>query len=264
MFIFIFSIVKKSQQYFLITLSLCISGLLFLLIHPSLISTYNQGIAGITWAKPYFSPAFFVPYFLGTHKNTIFAVILLIISSLGLNTVIYRKPFPLIVTILVFSSGFSLCSTFVYSLFISPIFHVRSLQIVGIAIIVLLSLSIDNFRKRSRTPFVLFLCTIMIVNLALVIQIFPRFPDQFLVSFFPWKRIVNTLETNNIKTIWYRKTQKLPTPLLLWGLQYTLDGKESYPIQKIQFEIFELTTKDEECVLFYDNLLELYSCKPVN
>ena len=265
LFIFIFSIVKKSRKYFLASFSLFISGLLFLLIHPSLISTYGQGIAGIVWAKPYFSPTFFIPYFLGTHKNTFFTVILLIFSSLGLNTIIHRKPFSLIVAVLLFSSGFSLCSTFVYSLFISPIFHVRSLQVVGIAIIVLLGFSIDNFRKRFRTHFILLLCTIMVMNFALILQIFPRSPGQFLVSFFPWKRIINTLDTNNTKIIRYRETfKKLPTPLLLWGLQYTLNGKESYPIRKIQFEEFELTTKDEECVLFYNNLLELYSCKPAN
>lgn len=264
LFIFIFSIVKRSQQYFLITLSLFISGFLFLLIHPSLISTYNQGIARLAWARPFLSPTFFVPYFLGTHKNIFFTVILLIFSSLGLNTVIRRKPFPRIITVLIFSSGLSLCSTLVYSLLVSPIFHVRSLQVVGVAVIVLLGFSIDNFRKHFRTPFILLLCTIIIMNFALIIQILPRSPGQFLVSFFPWKRIINTLDTNNIKTIRYRETQKLPTPLLLWGLQYTLNGKESYPVRKIQFEEFELTTKDEKCVLFYNNLLELYSCKPVN
>jgi len=261
LFFLVFSIVKRNQQSFFITLSLFISGFLFLLIHPSIISTYNRGIAGISWAKPYLSPTFFIPYFLGTHKNTFFTAVLLIFSFLGLNTVIRIKPFSHIVKVFILTSGFSLFSTLIYSLLITPLFHVRSMQIVGITILVLLSFSIHNLRKQFRKPFILILCTIVILNFALVIQIFSRSPGQLLVSFFPWKQVVSNLNTNGIKIIRYRETYQLPSPLLLWGLQYTLNGKESFPIQKIQFGELESATKEEKCVLFYDILLELYSCK---
>jgi len=157
LFIFILSILKRSQQYFLITFSLFISGLLFLLIHPTFISTYKQGIDGITWVRPFLKPTFFVPYFLGTHKNTFFTIVLLIFSFLGLRTLIRLKPFSLIPAVLTFSSAFSASLTLVYSRFVSPLFHVRSLQVLGITTIVLIGLSIHNFRKHFYTPIVLFL-----------------------------------------------------------------------------------------------------------
>ncbi|KKU03977.1 MAG: hypothetical protein UX03_C0006G0007 [Candidatus Woesebacteria bacterium GW2011_GWE1_45_18] len=260
LFFLIFFIIKRNQKYLLITASLFSSGLFFLLIHPSIISTYNQGVAGIAWLKPYLSPAFFVPYFFGTHRNTFFTISLLAFSFLGITYLIRLKKFPFISSILIFSSSFSFLSTLIYSLLVSPIFHVRSLQIIGITTLFLVSFSIYNFRRQLRIFFILLLCTIVITNFILIVKILPRSPGQFLISFFPWKQVVNSLDTYNTTIIRYQETRILPTPLLLWGLQYTLSGKESYPIRKIQFGKLESATKEEKCILFYDSLLELYSC----
>ncbi|MFH1971781.1 MAG: glycosyltransferase family 39 protein [Patescibacteria group bacterium] len=260
LFSLMFSAIKKNQKFFLISLSLLLSGVLFLLIHPSFITTYKQGIEGITWAKPYLSPNFFIPYFLGTHKNVFLTVTFIIFSLLGIKIAVNSKSFPIIVSVLVLSSVFSLCFSLFYSLFFSPLLHVRSLQIVGIALIVLISFPIHYICLNiSKYLFLLFYIVIFI-NFIVVVQTIIFSPGKVLISFFPWKKVVSSLDTKNTKKIQYQINQQLPTPLLLWGLEYTLKGKESFTLKNIELEEIDLPTEDEKCTLFYNNLLELYNC----
>lgn len=256
-----YSIIKKNQKYFLITLSLLLSGVFFLLIHPSFIATYKQGIEGITWAKPYISPAFFIPYLLGTHKNVFLTVTLIIFSLLGMKIAVSHKSFSIIVLVLVFSSIFSLCFTLIYSLFFSPLLHVRSLQIVGITIIVLISFSIHHFCINTSKYLFLVFYIVIFINFILVAQTITISPGRVLISFFPWKKVISSLNIKETKKIQYQVNQQLPTPLLLWGLEYTLKGKESFAMKGIELEEIDLSTRDENCVLFYDSFLKLYSCK---
>lgn len=261
LFSLIFFTIKNNQKYLLVTLSLLLSGVFFLLIHSSFVTTYKQGIEGITWAKPYLLPTFFVPYLLGTHKNVLLTFTLMFFSLLGIKIAFSRKSFSTIVLVLLFSSIFSLCFSLIYSLFFSPLLHVRSLQIVGITIILLISFSIYYFCMNISKYLFLVFYIVIFMNFILVTQTIIISPSKVLVSFFPWKKVISSLDVKNTKKIEYRVSRQLPTPLLLWGLEYTLKGKESFKIKNIKLEEIDLSTKDENCVLFYDSFISLYSCR---
>ena len=124
-------------------------------------------------------------------------------------------------------------------------------------------ISMHYFRNKIQTAFILLFCSIVITNFILVIQRLPYYPNEFnefIVSFFPWKEVIGNVDIKNVKSIRYRETIKLPTRMLLWGLQYTLEGKESYPVRTFQFGKFESIEINGKCSLFYDSILELYGC----
>lgn len=261
LFSFIFSLTKnKNRKYLLITLSLVLSGVLFIIIHPSFLFTYKQGIGGITWAKTYILPNFFIPYLLGTHKNVFLTFIFTALFLFGIKISFNTKPPSTTILVLMFSSLFSLLFSLIYSIFFSPLLHVRSLQVVAITAIVIIGLSIYHLCRNIGKYLYFLFYVVIFINFILAVQTIIASPGKVLVSFFPWKNTINKLDVKNTKVVQYQENQKLPTPLLLWGLEYTLKGKESLPVKKFELEKKNSSKKDENCTLFYDGLLELYNC----
>lgn len=86
---------------------------------------------------------------------------------------------------------------------------------------------------------------------------------QLLFSFFPWKQLRAEVEAGSFNYVVFQRTKKLPTELFVWGLKYTLDGKESLFRKKISFmNIASLSSEEKwDCQLISDSFLAIYGCR---
>ena len=133
-----------------------LSLLSFIAYLPWVIMIKNNiplGIQGITWLKPYISPNFTVPYFLGTHQFFLLIPPILTLIFIGIISIINKIDTDKIaqMSIAVLITGDIL---YLYSIFVTPIFHQRSLQIVGIIILLLTAKGIYYLQKnKSIKPY---------------------------------------------------------------------------------------------------------------
>lgn len=164
--------------------SISVSVSLFALWLPLGVRHFNRGVAGIEWMKSFLSPAFFLPYFLGTHVNYFFTLLFFILVFLGLWAFWRQKEKSQEGGIILFCSGFSLFSSLLFSALFFPVFHLRSLQIVGLAVVFLLALALDwLWRQKKHLAVIVFF--LMMVNFFLVVRIHLVEPGELLVNFFP-------------------------------------------------------------------------------
>jgi hypothetical protein len=254
------AVINRKIKKTILCISTFVSGLVFLVLHPTLMQTYTRGIEGIEWMKPYLNPTFFVPYFLGTHTNWTVTVLFIILFIVGLIRLFTSTNRSIIMGSIIFSTVVSVLGTLLYSYAFTPLFHVRSLQIVGISVIVLIGFAIADIRGSYKTYAYLFLGWIVLLNFAVIVFLIPIRPQQFLISFFQWKNILSHVSLRGNQILRYKALPELPTPILFWGLTYSLKGNESYPPKLIPSGLLQEKTPSEVCTVVYDWNVEIEKC----
>jgi len=180
-------IIKKNTHQRKVLFSLISSVILFLPWLPSLLRYYQSGIEGIAWTKFSLSPSFFVPYFLGSHTNKVFLLPLLMMAIFGLYLLGRERKSMVIFQITLFSALFSTVFAFLFSVLVSPIFHTRSLQIVGINLLFLFGLTLHWLYQKGQHYLFFGVVLLILVNFFFVVRLFFQQPSYLLLNFFPWK-----------------------------------------------------------------------------
>lgn len=141
----------------------------------------NIGLAGIMWIKPYISPVFFLPFFLGTHQYILLTIGFIILCMLGLKPTYDSNQIDEIglLSISTLIIGYIL---YFFSILFHPIFHVRNLQIVGIICILLMSRGI-YFLNRKYHISVHYFYILCILSFWLTIRNIYLFPGIVLLKF---------------------------------------------------------------------------------
>jgi hypothetical protein len=250
------------RESFFMFASTLISAALFLICFPYALTYYSQGVAGIQWMIPYTSPTFYIPFFFGTHTFYLGLLFLGVLFLFGIYILWkqYQKNAQL--HLLTFTTYVSLVGTLLYSLSGQVIFHVRSLQIVALFILIVSAIALQQLYSIRKYVALACLLLVIIVNCYAAVTIIMYQPGRVLISPFPWKNTVETLENTNTTFVVYRQTKKLPTPLLIWGLKYSLDGNETLGNKPIlSLDISHMSYSLAHCKLFSDSLLDIYTCK---
>lgn len=251
-------LIRKNNFFLITTISIFLSIALFLTIYPSVLVTYTRGMGGIEWARPYIAPNFFIPYFFGTHLNKAMTLCFLALSFAGMWYLYKSKVKNQFLLVLFFAASFSLISTLIYSYFFTTIFHLRSLQIVALAIVVIVAFAVSELSSKLSKWFLPLFCLSLLMNSTLLIKTIDVYPGQYLLQFFPWRNVIESNYNSSLKLVKYKVNEDLPTPILLWGLKYTLKGRESYPIRAIKYG--EVDSDDSHCKVFHKSYIDLYRC----
>ena len=250
------------RQYRTLFLSTLISAVLFIGCFPDAFTYYFRGVESIQWMAQYMSPDFVIPYFFGTHilyPALPFLILLFVYGIYILWTQYRRNP---MLQLLTFTAIFSLAASLLYSLSGQIVFHVRSLQIVALYILIISALALHWLYTKHKYIIFAGLLLVVITNCYFVTNIIIHQPRRVLVSPFPWKNIINAIPVSQVNYVAYRQTHELPTPLLLWGLQYTLNGNESLFSKKIpMMDITNTNDSVDSCLLISQSLMDIYACK---
>jgi len=260
-FTLIYIFLKKRDEFFVAFDSFAVSSILFAVTYPTIFLGGLTGVHGIEWMRPFIRADFFIPFFLGSHIAIVFSLIFLLVFIYGTYIFVKKKNYNFGVLAITFSALFSLVFTLVYSYYKTPLFHVRSLQIVGIAIIIFLYFGLSALSKVFKPYLFTTLILCFIFNFIVVNQTLFRSPGSLVIDYFPWRDILNSTDLTGVKTVKYKIVYKLPTPMLLYGLEYTLAGRENIGRQSIKMSEYIETEDNSNCEKFNDNLLDLYKCK---
>lgn len=257
------AMIKKGARHREYFLSALISGALFLFWLPFFLENYQAGIGGIGWMEGHLSLLLAIPYFLGAHQE-IFALPLILTTAFGFYLFWQKNRKKIAFQIILFSAAFSFISSWLFSLFFFPLFHLRSLQIVGLAVVFLSALTIDWLYQKRQYYLVFFVFLLVLMNFFFTFSFFfSKESNQLLLSFFPWKDLKTKIEAGNFDEVVFQKTKKLPTELLFWGLKYTLEGRESLPMRPIPYRDISSAPPEttRECELISESLLAIYGCR---
>ncbi len=255
-----FGLQIKSKFWILLTsyISACI---LFVISIPTIFNTSKGGINGIGWMIRYLNPNFYISFFLGSHTTLLFTIMFSVLFIWGLFYYIHKKTYTFTSLIIFISALLSFVVTMIYSYLYKPLFHVRSLQIIGLSIIILYYYGLSTLPKIIK-PFALlvFICG-FILNFFIVNQILFNSPGSVLIDYFPWRDILNSTDLKSTQVVKYKIYNKLPTPMLLYGLEYTLAGNENVGRKSIKLIQLTNSSDAEQCEPFYSGLMDLYKCK---
>lgn len=253
---------KKSTHTVLIMISFVISACAFLLIHPAVLSSVHRGIDGIVWMRPYLNPFFSLPYFLGSHNQIIPTIGVFFLVGYGAWVFFQKRSSSWEFFIFLAITLSSTLATLLYSFLVSPLFHIRSFQIIGICVILLASTGLSVLYHKQQHLLLFILLFILFINFIYILMNLPLQPGQYLVSFFPWKGIKQELNYQKDHLIYLHPLPESPTPMLLWGLKYTLEGKESLFSPRIPYKVIEnASIIPTNCSRLNSSIIEIYRCK---
>ena len=147
------------------------------------ISRFHEALAVVNWIRFYTSPSFIIHFFLGTaHGINAFFIVLglqFIIGSLYL----LRKKQNVLFYFFPISSIMTLCFTSVFSVFISPILHVRNLQIVGLSVIIIYALCFYWLSEKKYLYAVVIALGIYVANFFFIVNTIFNTPGRLLLKF---------------------------------------------------------------------------------
>lgn len=243
---------NKSHMIALLASLVSCGGLVFYIF-----INFNAGSSGIFWMKNYAHPSFSIPYYLGAHQNILIGLLYFYMSILGFyliinsKTEIFRKIF--------YFAFSSLLFTVIVSSVWRIIFHIRSLQILGICIVIAIAHSIIRIYKLNKYASYTILFIIFINNLFIFSTMYSR-GSYYIVDYFPWKNIIQTIP-KNVTNVLLIPDEKLPSPVFLWGLEYSLKGKETLGSKKFAYKVI---TKNQlpsmRCKELYNIYIGIYTC----
>jgi hypothetical protein len=263
-FSLIYLLIKKDRRFFYLVYSYITSCLLFVLAIPTIFKTSMGGIHGIEWMGRFLDPGFYVPFFLGSHTTLFFTFIFSILFLAGLiNLIRYRLFFPTSSAI-IFSALVSINVTLIYTYFFTPLFHVRSLQIVGLMILIFFYYALIKLPNKIKTYAVPIIILLFVTNFVLVNKTLIYSPGKVIIDFFPWRDILNSSDLKNVSEVRYKINDPLPTQMLLKGLEYTLLGNENIGMSPIKLSEYNDEVDNVGCEKFYNEIMELYKCKNEN
>lgn len=246
------------RSYRPVCLSLMISFGSFFIAYPWFFANLNRGINGITWMKPYISPRYYVPYFLGNFTQQPVFVIL----HLGLLGILLGLTMPKINRVLQLVLGcvcLSLFGSLLYSYFNKPLFHMRSLQIVALGIMFITGLCWQFIRKSIWWSSYALLAA-QVVLFLISIKTILNSPDIVLVEYMNWKQILNDVHADNYVSIDYKVNDVKKALLQPFGLEYSLARKDSWHAQPLKFTRIGDTSRTNACVPLTKSVIEIYGC----
>jgi len=260
-FIMLKGFTSKDAFFKKLFFSLTFSFSFFLLWLPPFLKNYHLGLEGVRWLKPFITPSFLLPYFLGTHLNIWFTFLFLLMGIFGFYLFWQQEKQEFAFQIIFFSALVSSGLTILFSILVSPIFHPRSFQIVGIAIIFLLAL-LFRWLYQRRIIYLLFgIGLLFLGNFFLNLSLFFQQPGSLLLSFLPWREVKKEAEKKGVNYLIIQETQNPLSETRIWGLKYTLEGKESLPSKKIPyFQVSPAFSLEDNCEVEYDEGVRIYGC----
>lgn len=156
------------------------TGLFLLFWFPHMQRYFLQGMGEVAWLTPYTSPSFFIPFFLGAAHGfwPYVGVLSVFVIAGGVLTLPLNNPLPRFLTVA--ASGV-LAAAYIVSVFVSPVLHVRNLQIVGLT--VLLLYAVYFFRISRYKVFALLSIGLYLCNFLLIVHTIFSSPGKLLISF---------------------------------------------------------------------------------
>lgn len=172
---------KNPHRYKNFLLSIIASWLMFAFWMPTFLLTYKDGIEGINWVARFTTPAFFLPYFLGSHINVFISILFLTLSLLGI-LISFRDEVKAAKFFIVAGLVSGLLS-FMSSFFVGSIFHVRNLQIIALMFLLALAICLDWLWKKRSKYLVLIFFLVYFLNFLFVIQMHYHSSGLLLLKF---------------------------------------------------------------------------------
>jgi len=252
---------KRDSKFIYALYSFLISGALFVISYPTILFGGLTGIRGIEWMADYITPIFSVPFFLGSHTTQIFTLVFWILLMYGIYKFIRSRNYNFTVLVIVFSAILSTAAALIYGYFFTPLFHFRSLQILGLMVILFYYFGLVGLPSKIKPYVISVVIFCFLTNFILVNGIIISSPGSVLINYFPWRDILNSTDLRGIKTVRYKIVEPLPTLMLLYGLKYTLEGNENFGRPSIQMMQYNQYDDNSGCIKFNDTLMELYKCK---
>jgi len=244
-------------------LSVLTSAAIFAVLHPTLFLTYHKGFAGIDWIRQYLSPAFILPFFLGSHDSTLMLLGTILLVLLGTRS--YRPATESERISIRFVYFVLMCSliTLDYSYIANPIFHVRSFQILGLIVLFAYASGLSSILKAKRYAVAAVVLVVFSVHAAGIVRDIRVHPGIYLINYYPWKSVKQSLDAQRISRVYIRADKGKVPRLLLWGLTYSLDGKESLFQKPIPYILLSPDANPEitdNCRKFTGETVELFIC----
>ncbi len=184
---------------------------------------FQAGLNGILWMNDVLYPGFFLPFFLGTHITTWLTIITLcyVLATLLLRR--HRLNRYALAWWLVGSSLLLIEATYIVSLVKQPLLHVRSLQIVGLSMTLVWGVVLAEAKQRWIG------LGILLGTAFLVPQLFKHNSLKLLTEFYPWRMAKKSIAAQHHQSddkLYITDDPSSPSPMLYYGLLYSLDGKE--------------------------------------
>jgi hypothetical protein len=234
------------------------SILMFFSAYPQFIFNINAGFKGIMWARDFTNPVLSTPFFLGTVNNLLFAGVFLTLFVYGVFVLVKQKGKNKIIKFFLLASLVSYLFTYLYSIFVTPLFHLRSLQVVGISVIFIYFFGIrDVFIKKRYLFFGLF-AVCYLVNFILVVKTVLNKPSDIFVYPFVWRDVLNKENLVGVKFVRY-KVNEDKADMSVFALKYELEGKENVRRGAIPGSEYA-ESNGGKCLKFYSGSIDLYKC----
>jgi hypothetical protein len=235
---------------------------LFVFIHTSILTTYSHGVEGITWMQRYLDLPFIIPYFLGSHDFKIFTILLSTMSIFGFIILVKNYKHSLSVIIIFACAFISSIFALTYSLLVTPLFHIRSFQIVGILMLFLFSFSLDELYRRKNIFFVFPILIFFYINLGIITNKINVQSMTYVIDYFPGYNIKATLEKEGVNMAYIKPAKDIPTMNIYWSLKYSLNGKEKLFSKPFEYRegISESVKQSQKCKLYSAFPVIVYGC----
>lgn len=218
----------KKNRLYEIGLLFASSLILFFLIYPNFFHHVSRGILGIGWMEPYLDPHFFVPYFLGNTSASLPLTIgmICIFSICAWHS---QKNIPPTLTAVWLAALISTLGTLIFSYFIRPLFHIRSLQIVSLSILLIIGIGVTELIEKRKGSLIIPMLTMYLITFISSFFTIQYHPGKAMIQTHPWKKIIQDYRLNddNILVV-YNQTNHGFSPMLAWGLDYSLSGKDRF------------------------------------
>lgn len=180
-FLLFYQVLRQPQRKKIDLINVASTWLIFAFWMPTFLTTYKNGIEAISWSARFATPAFFLPYFLGSHTNILISILILFFSLFGifLSFVLEKKHAQFFVFAGLTSGLLAFLSSFIWG----SIFHVRNLQIIALMFLIVLAVNLEELWNKNQKYVVLIFLLIYFFNFLLIIQAHYLFPNLLLLKF---------------------------------------------------------------------------------
>lgn len=180
-FLLFYQVLRQPQRKKIDLINVASAWLIFTFWMPTFLTTYKNGIEAISWSARFATPAFFLPYFLGSHTNILISILILFFSLFGIffSFVLEKKHAQFFVFAGLTSGLLAFLSSFIWG----SIFHVRNLQIIALMFLIVLAVNLEELWNKNQKYVVLIFLLIYFFNFLLIIQAHYLFPNLLLLKF---------------------------------------------------------------------------------
>lgn len=201
----------------------------FIAMYPNVFRLAKFGISGVEWVYSTSSVRFLAGGFLGTFGQTVMTIVFGAVCMIGLSGILRRE----LTTI----SGY-FCSTALIALTTAtafqlvgiPLVHLRSLQIVHLAVVFCLGYGFYTISETFRSPrFLIGAMTLCTLNTLLTTYGIRKHPREYLITYILWNELLTQADIREGNTILYSVQPISQSPVFVWSLEYTLKGKTTQP-----------------------------------